>query len=41
MSKKFWALAICAVLALSLFAGCGNSGSSTPASTPGGGFFCC
>lgn len=34
MSKKFWALALCVVLALSLLGGCANSGSSsTPAST--------
>ncbi len=37
MSKKFWALALCVVMALSLLAGCSSSGSSTPISTPGGG----
>ena len=41
MSKKFWALALCVVMALSLLAGCSSSGSSTPISTPGGGLVCC
>ena len=37
MSKKFWALALCVVLALSLLAGCSNNSSSTPAPANDGG----